>query len=738
MKIRIELKSDTCVSSGESVLGIIDTEVVFDKYGIPIIQGKRIKGLLLEASKDLLDLGLTTQNNIDEVFGKSGSNEFQNVYFNDATIIGYSNFYENIKKIKNNENYKILANENNLKDYFTYIRTQTKIGKDGVAETNSLRNIRVIKKGFIFEADIDINQDISQESKDLLKKAAKIIRHIGVSRTRGLGEIKCEIIDKTSNNKINNVKLNENKDNILTYKIKLKQPCVIDESYIPGGVILGIFAGSYLRKTKGVSSKNAHNDENFKRLFLSNSVVYECAYPSVDDEVFYPMPLSILKNKYQDNGDIIDLAAYDLSDIDAIDILDNKQKMGEEFALISDEGEILKTLNVEKEIIYHHKRSTDRTIGHVLKDDDANNTDKGQLFNYQSIVKETEFIGRIKGNPKDIELLKNLIPDGSKIHIGRSKSAQYGLAKINYIYNQEVETEEIDDKIVITLQSPMILLNEFGMDVTDLKMVAKEVLKQDIDDDDIYCYGDLINTGGYNAKWNMPKEQHTAIKQGSVIVVNNIEIDEEEANKLQNQYYGEKINEGYGKISINKHGEYDKFSYEYYKEYNIDSLDSIAKISKDKELSKYLKYQYKNILEEVLYTYNDNPYNKNIYKILNGIKKNTIISNVIMMAKTSSNFKDLSDQLDKAIERSNKKNSECYNDIKICITDRIDKDIEKEFTNFANDEINSIKNIPVDLINELRNTLNENKFDLFKGWFINILNTVKLNRRSMERGEYNE
>ena len=256
-----------------------------------------------------------------------------------------------------------------------------------MAETNSLRNIRVIKRGFVFEADIDINQNISQESKDLLKKAAKMVRHIGVSRTRGLGEIKCEIIDEPSNNKNNNVKSNENKDKVLTYKIKLKQPCVIDESYIPGGVILGIFAGAYLRKTNGVSSKNAHNDENFKRLFLSNNLVYECAYPSVDDEVFYPMPLSILKNKYQDNGDIIDLAAYDLNDIDIIDVLDNKQKMSEEFALISDNGESLKTLNVEKEIIYHHKRSTDRTIGHVLKDDDANNTDKGQLFNYQSIVK---------------------------------------------------------------------------------------------------------------------------------------------------------------------------------------------------------------------------------------------------------------------------------------------------------------------------------------------------------------
>lgn len=730
MKIRIELLSDTCVSSGESVLGIIDTEIAFDKYGIPVIQGKRIKGILLEASNDLLDLGLATQDNIDEIFGRVGSNEFQNIHFNDATIEGYSNFYKNIKKIKNSYNYKILANENDVKDYFTYIRTQTKIGKDGIAETNSLRNIRVIKKGFVFEADIDINSNISQESKSLLKKAAKMVRHIGVSRTRGLGEIKCEIIDKTSNRGNNKKKLKENKDNTLTYKIKLKQPCVIDESYIPGGVILGIFAGAYLRKTKGVSSKNAHNDENFKRLFLSDNVIYECAYPSIDNQIFYPIPLSILKNKYEDNGEVFDLAAQDLNDTNIINILDNKRKMSEEFGLISDDEEILKILNIEKEIIYHHKRSTDRTIGHVLRDDEANNTDKGQLFNYQSIVKGTEFIGKIKGNPKDIEFLKNLICDESLIYIGKSKSAQYGLAKINYINIDEIELEEIDNKVVITLESPMILVDEFGMDITDLKTIAKEVLKKEIPDEDIECYGDLITIGGYNTKWNMPKEQHIAIKQGSVIVVNNIEIDEENAIKLQSEYYGQKINEGYGKISINRHGLYDKLSYEYDYEYYVDSIGSLNEISEDKQLYKYLKYQYKNILKEVLYTSND----KKLDKILNSVKKNTIISNVIMMAKTSSNFKDLSVQLDNAIDRSNKKNSEYYNDIKIYIVDMK----EYGFENFAKDKITDIKNIPMDLLKEFENTLKENEFNLFKGWFIHTLNIVKLNRRSIERGEYSE
>lgn len=745
MKIKIKLQSDTCVSSGESILGIVDTEVVFDKYGIPIIPAKRIKGLLLESSKDLLDLGVTNQENIDEIFGIRGSNKFQNVHFYDATIKGYYNFYENIKKMKNSEKYKILANENDIKNYFTYVRTQTKIGEDGVAETNSLRNIRVIKKGLEFEAYIYINKQVSQESKDLLKKAAKMIRHIGVSRTRGLGEVKCEITDKTSNNKKESIKQIKKYENIITYKIKLEQPCVIDESYIPGGVILGIFAGAYLRKTKNTNSNNAHKDEVFRRLFLSNNVIYECAYPSVDSKAFYPMPLSMLKEKDGFDDEITDLAANNLNDIENIEILENKQKMSEEFALIEDEGQMLKTLNVEKEIIYHHQRANDRTIGHVLRDDEASNTDKGQLFNYKSIVKGTEFIGRIKvnnDNTDDLDLLQNIICDESKIYIGKSKSSQYGLARINYIDTKSVETEEIYNKVVITLQSPMILVDEFGMDITDLKEVARAVLKEDIKDKDINCYGDLICTSGYNAKWNMPKVQHTAIKQGSVIVVNNIDIDDKKANELQNQYYGERINEGYGKISINSHGiEDEEIEYATYEKINIDTISIMDELYKDIEFEKYLKYEYLNILKEVIYTNDKEDYYSNkLYETLENIKKNTIMSNVIMMVKVSSSFKDIDEQLNKAMERNNVKNNDVYKDIKICIGDNrnenVDyKDIEIGFKNFGT---RKLENIEFDLRGKIIGILEENSFELFKSWFLNILNRIKLNRRSIERGECNE
>ena len=44
MKLYIKLLSDLCTYSGESYNSMVDTDVVYDKYGIPYIPAKRIKG----------------------------------------------------------------------------------------------------------------------------------------------------------------------------------------------------------------------------------------------------------------------------------------------------------------------------------------------------------------------------------------------------------------------------------------------------------------------------------------------------------------------------------------------------------------------------------------------------------------------------------------------------------------------------------------------------------------------
>ena len=62
--IEIELLSDLCSSSGESLNSQIDNDVCYDDYGLPYIPGKRIKGLMRESAQDLADIGLINQDMI--------------------------------------------------------------------------------------------------------------------------------------------------------------------------------------------------------------------------------------------------------------------------------------------------------------------------------------------------------------------------------------------------------------------------------------------------------------------------------------------------------------------------------------------------------------------------------------------------------------------------------------------------------------------------------------------------
>ena len=47
MKITIKLLSDLCTASGETHNSMVDTDIVYDEYGIPYIPAKRIKGCIL-------------------------------------------------------------------------------------------------------------------------------------------------------------------------------------------------------------------------------------------------------------------------------------------------------------------------------------------------------------------------------------------------------------------------------------------------------------------------------------------------------------------------------------------------------------------------------------------------------------------------------------------------------------------------------------------------------------------
>lgn len=148
MKLTIKLLSDLCTYSGDTYNSVVDTDVVYDENGIPYIPAKRIKGCIREAALEMTEMGADVQE-AAELFGKEGN---QNSAFSlsNAYIENYDQVLEDLEKCI----YPGLKSPQNVLNQYTYMRTQTAVNPEtGVAKENSLRRIRVVKKGLTFVAD---------------------------------------------------------------------------------------------------------------------------------------------------------------------------------------------------------------------------------------------------------------------------------------------------------------------------------------------------------------------------------------------------------------------------------------------------------------------------------------------------------------------------------------------------------------------------------------------------------
>ena len=189
MKIRIELLSDLCTTSGETYNSLVDTDITYDEYGIPYIPAKRIKGCIREAALELMEFGIINKEKYDEVFGSEGDNK-SSFWISNARLHNYDAYIKDI----NNFGHKEITRPQNVIQRFTYMRTQTSVDSHtGVAKENSLRTMRVIKKGLVFEAECGKLSD--SFDVNVVKESVSLVKHIGISRTRGLGLVNMSLQD---------------------------------------------------------------------------------------------------------------------------------------------------------------------------------------------------------------------------------------------------------------------------------------------------------------------------------------------------------------------------------------------------------------------------------------------------------------------------------------------------------------------------------------------------------------
>lgn len=588
-KLKIELKSGLCAASGFSYAGVIDSDISYNKNGIPYISGRRLKGCMKEAAEMLgIDNDI-----LEKIFGKNGNNDISGITIGDAYPCGWLEINKSIDKL--NEDNIISGgyiNQQSILELFTTIKAQTEIEKEiGVAKENSLRFTRIVEKNnpidgknMVFEADISLSTEeketgnikIENIEKEL-EKIIKATRHIGYMRNRGMGNVKIELENNNDKPETgiedDNSNTPENKKYIdksskgegkvkITYRIRNNNPLMLSgssdscsESYINGTSVMGVFAKEYLKD-------GTPNDKEFLDLFLNGTTIYSnlTLTKKWDDKYwvdYYPVPLYI--NELKKTKKLVNIAVprqeNTEEDMEYSTQNGNQQRKlkGKMLGEYKNETEdkpksIFDVCEPQKEIIYHYSKEKKK------------NTDDGTLYYLEVLEAGQCFSGSIITDKKYKEIILTILNKGV-FFFGKSKSAQYGLCQIeqdsiiieDYKYVSQINANA-EETIIVTLLSDGIFIDEDGIYTVNSNEIRKYIGKsigleeENINTDSQYAYLQTKEITGYNTVWNLKKQAVPAVKAGSAVL---FKI-KKGADIKYTEYIGEKNGEGFGQCKITR------------------------------------------------------------------------------------------------------------------------------------------------------------------------------------------
>ncbi len=543
MKITIKLLSDLCTASGETYNSLVDTDVVYDTYGIPYIPAKRIKGCIREATLEMVEMGLVDEKQYHKIFGKEG-NQRSAFSISNAYLKDYENIEKMLEILKVSKASELVSQQNVLSQY-TNIRTQTAVDLEtGVADKNSLRTVRVVRKGLVFEASCNV---INSDDQKILEQAVSLVKHIGVSRTRGLGLVDMRLQNETGARKVS-VEVDRKQlaeHNRLRYQIYLKSPLVcksaqgnqaVTEDYIAGSKVLGIIAGA-LGKEK-YQEIMAQREE----LIVSN------AYITSENERCIPGKSSLQKKKDQSWDAEGKMHLWDMLYDEGKETTCGVQMTSAGITYMNSHGT---KVSVRTEISYHHQRPADKAIGRA-----TGNNDGSSFYQLCSISADQTFTGYIYANKQQTEMILDALEHIGNIRMGYGRSSEFGAVDFKIDKISECETENIKDvsivhNAVITLVSDVILYNDSGALTTEIDVFIEYLRKAvQVDDlklaENISPYLKFVTVGGYNVTWGRRKPILSALGKGSTFIIHSdVGFD---IQTMQNVFIGERVSEGFGEI----------------------------------------------------------------------------------------------------------------------------------------------------------------------------------------------
>lgn len=646
MIISIKLLSDLCCYSGEVYNTTVDTDVVYDDYGLPYIPAKRLKGCIREAALELYEMGLMPHYNA--IFGKEGSDASAFTISN-ARVKNYDAKVKELKQFEKTD----FVNQQNVLSLYTYLRTQTAVDTNtGTAIENSLRTLRVLKKGLIFYADVDLeNKDYVEE----FKNAVSMVKHMGVSRTRGLGLVELKVENSLSTS-VEHVLFKEKElkdENMISYTIHLHSPLICKsaqgnqaktEDYIAGSKVLGLIARSM---GNGAYQK------------IMNDIVVSNAYVSLNGNRSLPGRNSLQKIKNQSyvdgKMDIVDMMYFQNSN-------DKEQRTPANIDYMTEKNEVL---SVEEQISYHHQRPSDKSIGRAT-------SREGQFYQLASICESQTFKGWIYANRETSKQIMNSVSKLGHVCMGYGRNSEFG--QIDFTLDSVKDATSKDTLIHdadLLLASDVILYNDNGMLVADVN-VLKDYLNAYFGVDDIEIDTPFVsyNTiGGFNVTWQRKKQIFSALAKASCMKIHS--DTGFKASYNHSYFIGERVSEGFGEIVLEKAKENDRVCVykpvEEEKSLNKDANLDIMNELLEKELEKRMDARVRDVVAK---------------NSMSSDQLNPALSKMRLLFRTKSDYDEMMNEF-KQLESSNQE--KCTNlmkDLPMDVLDKLEKEIQDEYANF--------------------------------------------------------
>lgn len=315
-------------------------------------------------------------------------------------------------------------------------------------------------------------------------------------------------------------------DVILNQKAATEGPNQTSD-FIPGSCFLGIVANEY---------EKFGNDKAWT-IFHSSKVRFGDAHPSKGDVRGLKIPASLFYpklNKLTDGEVYVHHAIPNLDD-EELKKKQLKQCRSGFYTFANTEAKQIKT-----ETNFAIKSAYDK-VKRRSKDE--------QMYGYESLQKGLELYFDVEVDNDDLaaEIKSALIGDNKRV--GRSRTAQYGLVKIELFDYTEITSGKKQDNIVLVYaDGRLIFLDEYGSPTfqpTEIQLGLPENAK-------ILWDKSQVRTFQYSP-WNYQRQcfdtDRCGIEKGSVFVVDVSKCDN--LPEFKSRYLGSYNNEGFGKVIYN-------------------------------------------------------------------------------------------------------------------------------------------------------------------------------------------